>query len=108
LRHYSRLVHETAPAKALDPPWYQAWLKILAQKNKHSSPARDERNEEREQKLSDRQLERYRIMGGAFHDREVSEKVALSGSTILHVGQGDVLFGWSRRYLHPSLFKKIC
>jgi hypothetical protein len=107
LRHYSRLVHETAPAKALDPPWYQAWLKTLVQKNKHSSPARDERNEEREQKLSDRQLERYRIMGGAFHDREVSEKVALDGSEILNVGRGDVLVGQGGKYLHPRLFRVI-
>jgi hypothetical protein len=95
------------PAKAPTPAWYQAWIKILAEKNKHSSPARDARNEDRERKLSTRQLERIRIMGGAFHDREVSEKVALSGSDVLNVGRGDVLVGQGGKYLHPQLFKVI-
>jgi hypothetical protein len=93
------------PAKAPAPAWYQAWLKILAERNKHSSPTRDERNEDRERKLSTRQLERIKIMGGAFHDREVSEKVALSGSEILSVDRGDVLVGQGGRYLHPQLFR---
>jgi hypothetical protein len=44
-------------------------------------------------------------MGGAFHDREVSEKVALSGSEILSVDRGDVLVGQGGRYLHPRLFR---
>jgi len=95
------------PARVPTPAWLQAWLKTLAEKNKRTKPSREKRNEEREQKLSARQLERNRIMGGAFHDREISEKVALSGSTILGVGRGDVLVGQGGRYLHPRLFRVI-
>ena len=44
-------------------------------------------------------------MSGAFHDREVSEKVALGRSDILNIDRGDVLVGQGGRYLHPRLFK---
>jgi hypothetical protein len=93
------------PARAPAPAWYQAWLKTLAEKNKHTKPSRDKRNEDRERKLSTRQLERRRIMSGAFHDREVSEKVALGRSDILNIDRGDVLVGQGGRYLHPRLFR---
>jgi len=46
-------------------------------------------------------------MSSAFHDREISEKVALAGSEILNVNRGDVLVGQGGRYLHPRLFKVI-
>ena len=95
------------PARAPAPAWYQVWLKTLAEKNKHTKPSRDKRNEDRERKLSTRQLERRRIMSSAFHDREISEKVALAGSEILNVNRGDVLVGQGGRYLHPRLFKVI-
>jgi len=93
------------PARAPTPVWYQAWLKALAEKSKHTKPSRERRNEDRERKLSTRQLERRRIISGAFHDREVSEKVALGKSDILSIDRGDVLVGQGGRYLHPRLFK---
>ena len=46
-------------------------------------------------------------MSGAFHDREVSEKVALRESDILNIDRGDVLVGQGGRYLHPCLFRVI-
>ena len=90
--------------KAQAPRWFQAWLKLLSQP-KHSSSSRDKRNEARERALSTRQLERIRIMAGAFEDHELSEKVALDSSKILDVGRGDVLISQAGKYVHPRLFR---
>jgi hypothetical protein len=100
----------TSPHKKPEvQPWYKAWIQTLAERErKHKSPSEKRHDEIRERVLTERQKERIRIMSGSFHDREVSEKVALSRSTILHMDQGDVLVGQSGHYLHPSLFKKIC
>jgi len=46
-------------------------------------------------------------MSEAFHDREVSEKVALGKSDTLDIDRGDVLVGQGGRYLHPQLCKVI-
>ena len=44
-------------------------------------------------------------MSGAFHDREVSEKIALGSSSVIRVDRGDVLVGQGGKYLHPQLFR---
>ena len=46
-------------------------------------------------------------MSGAYHDRQVCEKIALDGSEILDVSRGDVLVGQGGKYLHPRLFRVI-
>jgi len=104
-----QLWHETKtnpPTRVETPRWFGAWLKLLSQP-RHSSPSRDQRNKARERTLSTRQLERIKIMSGAFDDREISEKVALAGSSILDVGRGDVLISQAGKYVHPRLFRVI-
>jgi len=105
----SQFWHETEanPSQRVETPrWFGAWLKLLSQP-RHSGPCREKRNETRERILSTRQIERIRIMSGAFDDQEVDEKVALAGSGILDVAKGDVLVGQGGRYLHPRLFRVI-
>jgi len=53
------------------------------------------------------QLERIRIMSGAFEDQIFDEKVALDRSLVLDVDRGDVLVGQGGKYMHPCLFKSI-
>jgi len=89
-------------------PKLPIWFPWLSQEpEKHSSPSRDQRNEERREKLTDREKERIRIMSGAFDDEERDEKVALQSSELLDVWRGDVLVGQGGRHLHPRLFRVI-
>ena len=104
------LWHETklSPRKAAPPPWYNTWLKLLSERRtKHISPSQGKHNEMRKRKLTTRQLERIRVMSGAFDDEEVDEKVALGDSMMLMVERGDVLVGQGGKYLHPRLFRVI-